>query len=533
MTKRKAAVSAARTDAARTRRKDDIGFPLPKDLVFDHSCLPSMFDQLVAEVRRKQPDADAVQSLLFLLAANLEQVRISAENGDTSATHILADFLGRVQEEALQGHLPAELLSTLMHRIVSANVDVGNGLRSVLEDTMAAASEEARSPPPDLAGLFHEIAEDLDFDPFAIHAQFANGMETMHADKTSTLVLASFDTQEQAVRESAIGFVLSRRPDTREQAIALVEEIAGTADASYFTGTMLRRLETMLPWLDDGPRERLAAAIAKIRADGLEATPQPVVKPSQFLCSGVDGVGAMTFIAIAQTEDGAALGSVLVKKGFGVREAWSIHEGSVSRLKRIVREMTSDIDMTPVSAETLGLLLADQLAINASLGTPPPFGFIEFLEIAGQASIPAMPLPFEQALGSLLSEIEPKYLAPDSVSRLIADAKWPLSHPVVASWHQPDVGKLVGTGKQNRARMRKVLLGGPLEKGRREWAWRSLVMALVLRQKKGTDWKSFAILAREIAGGRSLEQIGLMEAVAEMSILSAASEAAERAYTAH
>ena len=60
-------------------------------------------------------------------------------------------------------------------------------------------------------------------------------------------------------------------------------------------------------------------------------------------------------------------------------------------------------------------------------------------------------------------------------------------------------------------KQRTALLTGPLQEQRQKWAellaWTAFAMK---HQRDGTDWRDFAVVARELHGDRPLSEIPLM-----------------------
>jgi hypothetical protein len=67
------------------------------------------------------------------------------------------------------------------------------------------------------------VAQELGHDPFAIHAYLDESIESLPQEMRAGLVMATFGDKEPAVREAALGFLLSKSSEARQKLAELLE----------------------------------------------------------------------------------------------------------------------------------------------------------------------------------------------------------------------------------------------------------------------------------------------------------------------
>jgi hypothetical protein len=86
---------------------------------------------------------------------------------------------------------------------------------------------------------------------------------------------------------------------------------------------MLRRMIAMRNWLPDDSRSALDAAVATARRQGVSPAQWDEVELRQLITAGIDGSGAIGVLAHCRNQRKNVLGSLVLKHGVGVRDAWA------------------------------------------------------------------------------------------------------------------------------------------------------------------------------------------------------------------
>ena len=103
----------------------------------------------------------------------------------------------------------------------------------------------------------------------------------------------------------------------------------------------------------------------------------------------------------------------------------------------------------------------------------PPFGLLAVAECAGLAGLAPEPTAVGDLVGRVCAEIEPDYLAPDRVGKLLADsADWPEQYTLLQSWFEEgdDITALLKGRRPAQAKTIAAVLVGPIAGNRSRWA---------------------------------------------------------------
>ncbi len=437
----------------------------------------------------------------------------------TPQTIALVDRLRQhLVETGETGRITPPVLLLVLHQFATAKLEMGDDLRDLMQRLMENDGDaRAAVERGEVADHFTRMSEQFDGDPFAIHAYLDETVQSMPEDGRAGLVMATFAEKEPAIREASLGFLLDASAKVRSKLGELLE-IAAPHD--LVTPTMLRRMIAMRNWLPASDRNCLDQAIKAARKKSVECAPWPRAEVRQVLSSGIDGSGAFTFLVIGLEAGKPLVAGLLVKQGFGVRDAWVRRNTTIAELREIVGQVASEIGLTDTSLEYVRTVCGQALAINLEAGHPPPFTLLDCAEAIGLADLNPEPLPVDKLIADLIAEVDTGRLSVAAVSKTLRQsADWLEDHPTLETWFEDNVAKFVGTKRAPRAKQIAVILAGPLQARRRRWAELAAWTALSLKHRRHpADWQGFAILARELLGARPLDEIGLMRAIADTTL---------------
>jgi len=175
--------------------------------------------------------------------------------------------------------------------------------------------------------------------------------------------------------------------------------------------------------------------------------------------------------------------------------------------------MRASSPTTQIGVDGAAALLELALGRNLASGSPPPFRLVQFCETVGLDALRPNTSTARQVLETLLAGAS----APaDQTARAHA---YVIESDFVESWFEAGEridGLLVSTTSR-KAATRKLLLEY-LPSRRPFWAMLCATSALVLKRRVGgadEAWKEFALVGRDIASEKPLEQIPLMGQIAE------------------
>src|SRR5262245_36153138 len=167
---------------------------------------------------------------------------------------------------------------------------------------------------------------------------------------------------------------------------------------------MLRRMVAMRNWLPEDSRAALAPAIATARRKGVSPAQWDDVEVRQLACTGVDGSGAIGALAHCRNKRKNVLGSLMLKHGIGVRDAWA-REGLKTKEIEEIFFQASLMDQFMIPAEFIRIAVGHFLALRHQTGSMPPFGLLQFLEAVG------------------VSSVQPEFMSATSLLELIPDGR--------------------------------------------------------------------------------------------------------------
>lgn len=472
---------------------------------------------LAKEGLKTRPSEELISAYGFILGRSLELLRYAVERDDAGIVDLVDRLRGSLLEAVHRDRISPAILMLILHQFASAKLDAGDALREQLSQLMDQ-DDEAHAAVARGEGHDHfaHVAADMENDPFAIHAYLDESMDALPQEIRAGLVMATFGENVPAVREAALGFLFSKSEDARGK---LIELLTLASPHGLVSGTMLRRMIAIRNWLPEAERAALDRAIRSARATGVACAPASKANVVGVLASGVDGSGAITALVIVQDNRRHALAGLLAKQGFGIRDAWVRRGLSKADLKEVLDHVAGEIEVAPSSLDYVVAILRQGLANNIETGNPPPFGALDVVETCGLAEINPAAMCVEVLVAELLAGIDPARLSAAAVEKTLRDSSdLQETHPMLASWFEDNVSKLIGNKRAPRGKRIAVLMMGPLQARRRRWAGLCGSMALSLKHQGHADWETFTILARELLGTRPIGEFGLMKVVAATTL---------------
>jgi hypothetical protein len=333
-------------------------------------------DRLFAEGRRKRPNNRMIQAYAFMLEGALGELRLHANGGDVSAVHEIAEVHNRVDHALGQHGFAPELLMLLARAFARAELDPG---RSLQEAMVSAMEVQSRSRPTvlsveQISDHFAELAAALDNDPFAIYAELASTAAAFPAEHHAAMAGALAMSDNEAVREAALGFAFS--PDPAVSSAALVA-ITQQARAGLVSSRVVDRLVRMRAWLSERRRANIDTAVRALRRKAGPPLALERWEIGSALASLCDGAGAQSLFALAKRGRRISLACLLTKAEIGVADAW-VREGMTkTEADALIAQIVAGAEAVEVSIGLIEKRLAAALAINVARDLPPPFGLLQ------------------------------------------------------------------------------------------------------------------------------------------------------------
>ena len=494
------------------------------DLVAQSGIAAEIIAALFQEVRRDAPDHHVIGGCAFLLANTLDHLRIAANGGSSEAPYALERADQTVVRELEQGCDDPKLLMLVARAFAHAQIDPGESLRHAMTDAMAgqAESDGGFTTPADAEAELSKLAKALDHDPFAIHTEISLSAAVFSPRQRLDFVAGMARSTIPAIREAALGFVLDADAALGS---AVLDALVASAGRAVIPSTLVERLVRMRPWVTQARRPAIDAALRALRPKAVQpvASPSPEIKT--LLVTLTDGAGAQSVFALAKLGRRHVVASVLTKADIGIAEALLGEGMSKTEADGFLRMIKQEADAQPVSAGFVEGFLTAALARNLAQGRPPPFGFVQLLEVLGLGALHPIPQPAVEMAERLLAgraggkaeDSRPVGVDPDAML-LVAEAKL----PILASWFEAGE-KVDALLPRHRSRTSKLTaIFAEILPARREfWAERCAWTASVLMDRlPSTDRLGvfFAQAALDFAGTTPLSDIPLARLIANGTV---------------
>ena len=470
-------------------------------------------------------DKPLFDSLGFLFGQSLEALRFDIESGYKTASDLAEYTRKRLIAASKAGNVDPSHLLFLIQCFGSAKLDPGADLRQIvehlLEEVGNANADNFNSPDiADLFGLVTDLVKQTDGDPFALHSVLGESSEGMPDEYCGVLATTFLFSTEPAAVEASIGWLLDPAPSVRQ---SLANALEDAARKGKVTPTMLRRMIAMRNWLPQDGRAVLDASIATARRKGVQPAQWDEVEVRQLACTGVDGSGAIGILAHCRNKRKNILGSLVLKLGIGVRDAWAQEGVKIKEIEQAFFE-ASLMDQVAVSTEFIRIAAGHFLALGHRAGSLPPFGLLRFLEAVGASSIQ----PELVSTTSLLEKIPDGHaITGNLVEKLLARGSDLVDdYAFLDSWFEAgDEVDAVLIGSRTTRKKREALILERVMEPRREWWAQSTAWTAYILNQAGIDerWQEFYAAALAIAQGRPLREIPLLKLVAEQTVMASES----------
>jgi hypothetical protein len=480
-----------------------------------------LLDLTLEEAMQEQSNKSLVDSFGFLFGQSLEALRFDIESGYRTASELAESVRKRLVIVSKAKACDPFTLLFLIQCFGAAKLDLGEDLRGVVEHLLEEAGEASDddSNPAELADMFGFVADLVkraDGDPFMLHSFLAESSEGMPGEHRAVMATALLFSGEATAVEASVGWLLDPAPSVRQ---ALASALQDAARKGNVTPTMLRRMIAMRNWLPGDSRAALDAAIATARRKGMPPAQWDDVEVRQLVCTGVDGSGAIGVLAHCRSKRKHVLGSLVLKHGIGVRDAWAREGMKTKEIEQTFFE-ASLMDQFMIPADFIRNVVGHFLAVGHQTGSTAPFGLLQFVEAIGVSSVQ----PELMSATSLLDTIQDGRAISHSVFEDLLAKDFDLvdDYEFMDSWFE--VGDEVDaalTGNRAMRKKREALIIEKVLEPRREWWTQEAAWAAYILYQAESDerWQEFYSAALAMVQKRPLHEISLMKWVAEQTVM--------------
>ena len=272
------------------------------------------------------------------------------------------------------------MILLLVQSFGAAKLDLGEELPAAVEHLIeqVGAANAGDSDPAAMLGFVADLAKQVNGDPFALFSVIEESSVGVPEESRAAMGMALLFSSEAAGAEASIGWLLDPATSVRR---ATANALGDAASRGKITPIMLRRMITMRNWLPEDSRPALDAVIAAARRKGVPPAQWDDVEVRRLISTGIDGSGAIGVLAHCRNKRKNVLGSLVLKHGVGVRDAWA-QEGTQKEIDRAFLD-AAVVDQFTIAPEFLPTMIGHFLALGHQTGTMPPFGLVRFLEAVG------------------------------------------------------------------------------------------------------------------------------------------------------
>lgn len=484
------------------------------DLIGDGAAAFETLEGLVAHLAvGGGGDAALTQGYLFLLQAQLENLRLQRDRGYDLAIGMLENFQHAVAGHATARRLQGAGLTLVTSALHQAGIPASAELAAVIEATIESAV------PPDLgqlAGLIDSIVEAGEGDAFLIIDSLAESSHGLPAAARAGVAAALTTSSNSMAREAAILMLLDPERQIRDAVIAALKN-----RPTLISPVSVRRLIAMRNWRNEGERAAIDEVVRLARVGGIECAASEPGTQHSVLMSGIDGSGAQTAMIILAAGRRKRPCSILFKRG--VRGAWAAPPQTSRSLDAMLAQTTEDIALLTVSRAYLDRIICHEIQVGLDAGELPQAGLLQVQEMLGGTGWQPSRLDWREVLATLLSAVPGARREPAAVAELLRQSVlW--AAQFAESWFEDDqeVARQIGLRRMRGAeKQAELVLQTFIEARRDKWAELFCWTALWLREAAPEDdapWQQFVILADAIAGGCRLDGVSLMRQIAMSTV---------------
>jgi hypothetical protein len=499
------------------------GRPPPFNAALDRYCESSpgeIFAAFTGAARHMPPagkDEPLAIGYLFLLQRLLEHVRYRSDQGYADAAKLIADFQADVVARVEAGNVDVRMLALVGGAPHQSKIRASPELAAASGKQLVDRNEDEPLP-TDVRVALAGILEACDGDPFLAVGSLTESGQTIPAEARGVLAGALALAGGPEGRGAAALFLLDPASVVRRAVAGALAQVAAS-----LTPTEVRRLIAMRNWRPENERADVDAIIRKARAEGVGCAPWDAGGMEAIVATAIDGAMAQAFLLISPAGRKKRLSSILVKDG--IADAFSGEPETRRQIEMSLAAGGVGAPTLPVSRSYLDRTVAHQLALCIEKGEAPPIGLLQVAETIGGADWQPARLAFDETLAALIAEVPKAMHEPSALALVLRKSDDLAGLDVVAqSWFEddPQVARAVERARgRDRVKLADYLLQSVIARHRNKWAQMVLRTALWMREATEPDelcWRELAIVAKALADGRDLTEIGLMRDIALRTI---------------
>lgn len=493
----------------------DIG--LDPDLFEDDSPSDLFVEFLEACKSDEIPDEEK-DDLSADLFETLSELRVEANSGDRSAREQIREIYGLLDDELDEKSLALPDIILLGKIFTDAGWEVPEKLKQ-----SAAEALDAFTPSPtdleahDAMSSLQEVLGRAQEDPFEAYEFLVSMLASLPTEYGSGHIQELISQGDPALGGALLGFFLYPNDEFfRKVAVGLAQ----TGHSFTHESQTIERLLRIRPWLPEQRQVLLDSVVKSMRQKALAPVQAKAYKFIKAYASVCDGAGCMTIVASLRIGKVYHICSIMIKDS-GVCDVLVLQDMPKAQIDVIVRRLRSSIQTHEIDIGGIRKLLGLAIAENRASGLLPPFRLIQACEMLGIGIIPADKMTYAEICEQLLSDL-PAETTDENASKMAHRSI--LDHEFTEHWFEAGetLENLLYPIKGKLKRIEKVLKSY-LPQRRDFWARQCAFSAVALSGEKSSKlaepvWQQLALVGRDIASDKSLDQIPLMKKIAAITV---------------
>jgi yecA family protein len=290
--------------------------------------------------------------------------------------------------------------------------------------------------------------------------------------------------------------------------------------AGELSQALFARLTLIRSWLQDaGTMQGTDAIIRSALKSGTQAPEtRSKSKIHRVVSSMVDGSGAQSISMAIQSGSRRALAVVLLKQGFGVKDAFVIPCSSATEQKQMIGQIIDEAGALDATTDYASTALSWALADGMAHGNMPAAGLVDVIETAGFGDL----RPQTADIADIASAADPEGAVSALSTRargslIMASEDWPDRFDISDSWFEDSDASSDAIESAATQNSMKRKLWQHLETRRAFWAMIFARNAALLAAAKDPTAPEFVATALAMAEGRDLKKTPIMHFVHAVS----------------
>lgn len=461
--------------------------------------------------------------LVSLLMATLDEARMARENGKLAGGRFidfLTDGIGELKEQEAFTPTGRLLLASCWTR---AGLPAPDALADDFSIPDGFEAELDLSEAPEFDQLIDKVLEEVSGGEAGnislLHAGFSDLLATFPAPLRPAIIRSVVARPKTIMAELGCALLLDGRAEVRRGALdGLENRLAGNTLPADIVG-QLTILRSWVP--DEETRAGIDALVRHSLRLGLDPAASKIVpKVHRALSSLIDGTGAQSLSIIIQAGGARYVAVVLVKQGFGIKDAYLIPCTSASEQRRLIDLMTGEVETRDVPVSYIEEAIAIGVSDGLQAGHPPAPGLVGVVRKLGWSDL----RPQTASIRDIIARADPagqiEAMSAQARGRLInASSDWGSYFPMISdSWYEDSDSftSVIETASTPSALKRRLWL--TLDARRSHWAHVIARMAFLLHATDDPLALQFVSVAKALDEGRDLKKTPVMEMICNLSV---------------